>query len=393
MWVASSIVLAFLALAIVVVIVAGVAKPATLRRWSGGLASHRLRRRVVLIGVPLVVVLVVGVMLIELRPQYQVELSATTEPVAGEAMPVTIIVSNRGSWAGTFEEHCYVDGSSWKPLRFRIAGHERLTVDVPLPTDLPAGDHVLQIGDSELTFHLLRPAEFEVSDLETGADLVKDGSSVTVTAQVRNTGEVGDTYEAVLHVDGRRAAAEEIFVGPEGSAEARFSVKLTGDRRHEIAMETGSVGVRSVKVVRPGTGHIMKWAVDRGQGSLVVKGGRRDAVVILTTADSAHRPRIAVYVRARSTATIASVPDGVYYCYFAIGRDWAPTLKRFLAVQKRGRFESKGRFKTVWSSGGYTYQIWTIWLGGAKSSDRGGRALPVDEDDFPDLLQADGQTT
>ena len=148
------------------------------------------RGRYLIVAIVAVVVIAI-VAFFGLRPHYDVELATVSELVAGEATPLTVKVSNAGSWSGTFEERVFVDGSELQTVRFRLPGGESASVDVPLPEDLSSGDHVVEVGDNTLTVHVMRPAAFEVMDLYSSHSLVKSGATATVTASIANTGDVG----------------------------------------------------------------------------------------------------------------------------------------------------------------------------------------------------------
>jgi hypothetical protein len=234
------------------------------------------------------------------------------------------------------------------------------------------------------------PAAFKVVSLERGGAYVGSGGTVTVTAKIGNTGGVSGTYRASLKVDGRIVTKKGLLVPANSVAAATFKVKLAGDKTHKISLGNRSVSVRSVPTVRYSTGYVLKWYFGHGPGRLTINNdGSADAVIILTTSTTKPRTKMAVYVRANSTAVVRRIPNGDYHIYFALGRSWAPKLNRFLAVETRARFDDADlggpalfSFSTTpSSSGGYYFSTWEIGL----TPSALGTGIPTDVPELPSM--------
>jgi len=380
MWVAFTSVAVVLAVACVVLMVLGSLRPRRFAfaarpgvRWGLGAAA---------------IVLVVAVSVVELRPAYEVAVSVPQDPVAGEESAVTVTAENLGLWNGTFEAECLVDGRSVGTVTIEVESGRKASSEVPLPKDLLAGDHVVEVAGAASRMRVLRPAAFEVAAVERAGSPVKSGGRAEVTVTVANTGEVDGTYKVKLRVDDEVVARKEVPVPAGSTAEVTFKPKLRGEREHTIAAGEKSVTVRSVQTTRYASGHELRWKVVLGVGAPTTENpGGADGLVILASSKSAPTTRIAVYVRARSTAVVDGIPDGTYWVYYTLGRDWAPSRKGFLTVTERGSFTEPLDYTTTYEAdGSYYYDRWTIGLKPTDVDESEAVPVdPVDEGDFPTL--------
>lgn len=68
------------------------------------------------------------------------------------------------------------------------------------------------------------PAEFEVISLDIAPPQVTAGETVSVTAEVRNTGGSEGVYTATLTVDGEKVETKEVTIAPSASKTVTFSL-------------------------------------------------------------------------------------------------------------------------------------------------------------------------
>ncbi len=81
-----------------------------------------------------------------------------------------------------------------------------------------------------------KPAEFEVGPITFAPPVVMVGDSLTITATVKNTGDVAGTYTAALSVDGQEVDSKAIPVDPESSKEASFQLSKTTAGSYKLAI-------------------------------------------------------------------------------------------------------------------------------------------------------------
>jgi hypothetical protein len=85
-----------------------------------------------------------------------------------------------------------------------------------------------------------RPAEFEVGPITLEPDAVMIDDSVTVTATVKNIGDVTGTYAAIFTIDGQEASKKDITIEPGNNKEASFQFSKTAPGTYSLAIGNSS---------------------------------------------------------------------------------------------------------------------------------------------------------
>jgi hypothetical protein len=80
----------------------------------------------------------------------------------------------------------------------------------------------------------LKPAEFAVEAITFQPPVVVVGDSVTVTATVKNVGDIAGTYSAALSVDGQVVDSKAVSVNPGDSQEVSFQFSQTTAGSHQL---------------------------------------------------------------------------------------------------------------------------------------------------------------
>jgi Tol biopolymer transport system component len=88
-----------------------------------------------------------------------------------------------------------------------------------------------------------RPAEFEVGPITFEPPVAMVGDSVTVTATVKNIGDVAGTYTAALSIDGQVIDSRDISIPPGQSGIAVFTVNNVTAGKHVIAIGESAVSI------------------------------------------------------------------------------------------------------------------------------------------------------
>lgn len=86
-----------------------------------------------------------------------------------------------------------------------------------------------------------RPAEFEVGPVTFAPATVMVGDSVTVTATVKNIGDVAGTYTAIFSLDGQQTDKKDITIEPGGSKEVSFQLSKTTPGSYKLAIGNSSI--------------------------------------------------------------------------------------------------------------------------------------------------------
>ena len=81
-----------------------------------------------------------------------------------------------------------------------------------------------------------KPAEFEVGPITFEPPVVMVGDSVTLTATVKNIGDVAGTYTAALSIDGQEVESKAIPVDPVSNQEVSFQLSKTAAGSYKLAI-------------------------------------------------------------------------------------------------------------------------------------------------------------
>jgi hypothetical protein len=83
-------------------------------------------------------------------------------------------------------------------------------------------------------------AEFDVGPISVTPSVVMVGDTATVTAGITNTGNIADTYSAVLLVDGQQVGTRDITVGAGSSQKVSFQFSKTTAGSYNLAIGSSS---------------------------------------------------------------------------------------------------------------------------------------------------------
>jgi hypothetical protein len=388
------VVVALLALVAAVLLAVGLLKPSGVGRVIPGAARPTTRRTAGFVFGAVLAALIVALGVLLALPNYEVTLPDGDRVVAGESTGVRLGFSNSGLAAGSYSAAYSLDGILQTQVVVNVPGRQTAELAVPLPSDLAPGPHTVVVGSDSFQIVALKPAAFSVTTFDTDVKIAKTGQRVNVTAAVMNTGEVAGEFDGELLVNGRKYDMQPIAVDP-GTEEAlsyTFRGRAQGKNRLRLGDARSTLVV--VKPIHYPNGHYLRRVASGGHGVLSVKNGNRvDGVVVLTRTSARKVPVIACYVRARQSFTIEGIPDGSYWMYYALGRDWNSYTDGFLTSTERGYFRSPAKFTTsTWTTswtdsmyrytqGHVRYSGWRITLNPVAGGTA--RTTSVGQNDFP----------
>jgi hypothetical protein len=330
-------------------------------------------------------------------PTYSVTVKPPEQVVAAPGSRVPIEVANEGALGGTFRKQPTLDDAEIAEVSGDVAAGAVTMIDVVLPDDLAAGPHTLEIDGVEYAFTALTPPAYKVGKLKVEPKVAKVKSDVTVTVNVRNTGEATGTYPGALTAGGKdvAASATEIAGGKTVPVRVTFTTGKAGACKLDVGGSKSSVMV--VKTERPASGKVLANSLGGG-GNLMVFQNKYsdDAMFCLTASASAKKPLLAVYVRGRKNATVSGLRPGSYYVFYSVGGDWNRFTDDFLSSYWRGRFAKPAALQTKeWTSSSVDYSArmiytthytqstrYTITIG-SKGSGKSAPAVEVSGGKFP----------
>ena len=197
--------------------------------------------------------------LVREAPRFAVEITETTAPItAGDSLEVKALVENAGDAAGSQTVTLAVDGEQRDATEVTLSGGENTTVTLTWETT--AGDsgtyepQVASDDDSDTTaVTVRRPPEFAIDAVETNAP-VTAGDSLTITANVSNTGGREATQTVTLAVGGQERDNRSLTLGAMASTRVSLTWE-TGDGdagEYTATVRTANDSVRpDVRVEEP----------------------------------------------------------------------------------------------------------------------------------------------
>jgi hypothetical protein len=126
---------------------------------------------------------------------------APTQAKPNEPVKISFEIKNDGILTGTYIASLWVDGEPAGTKIIEVPGRGTRIETFEIVKDVPKIYSVRLDGLSG-SFRVLSPAKFEVIDLSLQPQEAIVGEELSVLATVKNTGEAGGTYAAILTVDG-----------------------------------------------------------------------------------------------------------------------------------------------------------------------------------------------
>lgn len=359
---AAEVAIPILTIAVCVLLAIGLANPVLLWRLMPFLSADEPNRKrpSLILGTLLIGLIAIdGVILAQ--PSFDVSVPAATQVIAGESTGLKVAVENSGIRQGTYRAEYALDGVRQSEVAVQVPGSDTRYLMLDLPIGLTAGSHTILLGDTTLSIRALRPAAFSVTSLTSDTRLAKTGERVTVVASVLNTGEVSGEFDGVLKADGRRWDAQPTTLGPGEEQTLAYTYRSARQAKHYLCLGDKTCSQIVVRPLRFENGHFLCRDANGGEGTLEIKNGNRiGGVVVLTRQSGGRLPVVACYVAPHQSFTIAGIPDGRYWIYYTLGRDWNTYTDGFLETKKRARFQGPADYSTktwtnYWNDSMYRY--------------------------------------
>lgn len=117
------------------------------------------------------------------------------------------------------------------------------------------------------------------------------------------------------------------------------------------------------KIDRPETGAVMsKGSGGRGLGTLTISNGTSsDAIAKLVNLSTGKSHR-EVYVRANSSSSLSNIAPGQYELLFSMGREYAPSIRKFLRDAEYSKFDQAFDFQETRDAYGINYKTFRVTL-------------------------------
>lgn len=200
------------------------------------------------------------------------------------------------------------------------------------------------------------------------------------------------TFRGALSSTGSAAGSGEVCAGSSALAMLSSSAGAAQLRAAEARLSAANptAGARAGSVWPPATaymhrrlanGALVRRAVPGGLGQLTIHNGNDQDAVVSLVRGSGSVAALALYVRAKSSATTTSVADATYQVYYTTGSDWDSREHLFTRFCDFEKLNKNITFTTTQGSGVTRYTTEQITLNTVFAGNVTASKVPADK--FP----------
>ncbi|KXA94528.1 hypothetical protein AKJ65_04150 [candidate division MSBL1 archaeon SCGC-AAA259E19] len=184
------------------------------------------------------------------EPNFKVKNLSISRKKVAKGVPLTaqVRVANVGDARGTHTIKLKLNGQTLKEEVTLEAG-EFSTLDFGIEKQ-EIGTYSLNIEDLSESFEVVEPAKFELSNLQVSPKEAKPGETVTVTADVQNTGEIEGAHRVELEVGGTVEKAENIELAPNETSSVSFTLSRETSESYSVKLGKLSGSFRVLEPAR-----------------------------------------------------------------------------------------------------------------------------------------------
>ena len=147
------------------------------------------------------------------------------EAEVGESITISVLVTNTGDGAGTYEAILKIDNAVVATKSVTLAGgaSEEVTFTT---SKAVAGTYTVSIDDQSGTVAevvVKASTAFTISSFAISPAQVNIGQDINISALITNTGNVTGTYEAILKIDNAVIATQNVTLAGGASEEVTFT--------------------------------------------------------------------------------------------------------------------------------------------------------------------------
>jgi len=300
--------------------------------------SKTKRRLIIWIPVGIVLAVILLFTFLILLPVPYVESVTITEKDIqyNDSMEVDVSCYNNGGLRTRYTVPVYIDDTLVETLEFLIYGFSGATQTLTYDSDIlpDSGSHILTLEDTDVSFNILDPAEFDV-DFASEADVFAVGSEYQIQTNIKNIGESwGEfVYEAIFNNNVLEKGELILEAGDSKTSILTVSSDVAGT--FDISINEFSAPLTFYESSRPDNGtHLMKNTVKGYSRIEMLNNFGGDLVAYLVKADDLTTAVVARYIREGEKHNLNSIVHGEYYLILQIGNTWLPEVNRFAENEK-----------------------------------------------------------
>jgi hypothetical protein len=174
-----------------------------------------------------------------------------TEAGVGEAVGISIMVTNRAQETGSYSLALIINDSNAQTKTGPIDAGASVNVLFEV-VEQTEGTYQFTVGSLNGTFKITsgapppKPAEFQVTDLIIDPDVAQPGVAVNVTAKVTNVGEVGGSYSVDFSVDNEVKGTKTVQLSGGETTTVLFTTTQSTKGNYTIAV-ANATGILSIQ--------------------------------------------------------------------------------------------------------------------------------------------------
>ena len=167
--------------------------------------------------------------------------------LAGETAELTATVENTGDAEGTYTAEFRADGTTRTSTDVTLAAGESTTVSLTAAFDT-AGSYNVALSNTDAgTLTVEQPATFGITATSLSSSTITEGESVTVSADVENTGDRDGTFTAELQEDGTTVATTDVTVAAGSTETVTFTRTYDAAGSYDLAVSATTAGTLTVE--------------------------------------------------------------------------------------------------------------------------------------------------
>jgi oligopeptide transport system substrate-binding protein len=167
-------------------------------------------------------------------------------PLTGGEITASVKVQNTGELSGSYVATFKVDGKDIKTTTVSLDAGGSQTVSFSYLGDT-SGKHVFDINGLTKEIKVLKPAEFKGTAVTVNPNSILPGQTVTIEASVTNGGDLKDTRNVAMLVNGSETGSKSLTLEPGASGKVAYTLTpdTAGSYNIEVLGATGSLTVNA----------------------------------------------------------------------------------------------------------------------------------------------------
>lgn len=179
------------------------------------------------------------------------DLKITPDKIAtGQSATIEASVSNTGKSAGKYTAVLKINGSQVNSQDVLLAAGEKKTISFNYSASTP-GQCQIDLNGLSGALSVVNPPVFQITSMDINPTNIAPGGSVTVNAEIQNSGDIDGVYSAKLTVDGKEESTQDVTVGVNAVQKVDFTVTLNSAGSHTIQIGDTSKTITVLKPAEP----------------------------------------------------------------------------------------------------------------------------------------------